>query len=217
MAESLFNSEFSKTVREAVLQTRFFEGMKNNSLSPDEYGGYMVQDVAFTYDSIDALNTAAKSSESSPEFVKYYKNRVRAYTRFCGRFCEKVWRLKNSQSVMLNAAVTDYVDARKKLAETNPEYLCINLLAGELLLPWVAKTIDSSVPKTHLYRAWVDNNNRHYHTTERFVNKMFSDISNDEKETCQGIFNMALILELNFFRSACGEVALEYDDFKIKN
>ena len=210
ISQLLFNSAFSKKVRDAVLETKFFKGMINNSLSPDKYGGYMVQDGAFTYGSINALNIAAARMQGKPppDFSLYYRGRAEAYSRYNRRYTVPKWRLLSSESVFMGAAVATYVASRMELATEKPRYLCMSLLAGELLLPWVAKKIDPLVPENYVYRAWVDNNNNNYHTTADFVNRMFDE---SNMATYKEFFDHAMINELNFYRAACGEHVVSYE------
>ena len=207
ISQRLFNREFSQNVRQAVLETNFFNGMINNSLSPDEYGSYMVQDGAFTYGSINALNIAADRMQGEPDFSSYYRRRAEAYTRYNSRYTVPKWRLLSSENVFMGVAAATYVASRMELATENPKYLCMSLLAGELLLPWVAREIDDQVD--NVYRVWVVNNNNNYHTTAEFVNRMFHEADMD---TCQDIFNKAMMYELNFYRAACGQRVVSYDE-----
>lgn len=90
-AQSLFDDEFSVKVREAVLETLFFKRMINNTLSSEEYGGYMVQGAAFIYDAIKAFNLAAKDMQgkSPPDFALFYRGRSASFASYSSYFDSK--------------------------------------------------------------------------------------------------------------------------------
>ncbi|CAB4016354.1 Hypothetical predicted protein [Paramuricea clavata] len=208
-SESLFEDPFSVTVREAVLNTIFFQKMVNNTLTPEEYGGYMVQDAAFIFDYVTAFKMAATNmqDEQPRDFALFYRGRSESYTNYGSYFYQK-WNLKNSESVKMGPAVATYVEFAKNLAQRRAKYLSIGILPCDMLWPWVATQLNETVSQNNVYRSWVDDNLPHgISTTQSFVNKFFTK---DDKDNCQPIFNEGIINELNFFRSACGEDPVYY-------
>ena len=55
--------------------------MINNTLLPEEYGGYMVQDAAYIFDAIKAFDIAAESMQgkSPPDFALFYRGRSASF------------------------------------------------------------------------------------------------------------------------------------------
>jgi thiaminase/transcriptional activator TenA len=211
-AGSLFNSPFSRRVREAVLETAFFKKMMNNTLSPEEYGGYMVQDAAYMFEGIKAFDVAAKNMEerSQPEFASFYRNRSACYKRLSRSYFTSKWKIQSPDCLILDPAASTYIAYEMGIAKKSPKYLAIAILPCEMLWPWLAAQIDRDVSSTNIYRSWVDRNLPTGHglsTTEKFVNKFFT--SRKETRNSVAIFNQAMINELNFFRSACGERPLD--------
>ena len=208
-AQSLFEDAFSVKVRKAVLETKFIKSMEENSLSPDQYCGFMLQDAAYVFHSIGAFNTAARNiqGKQAAYFASFYCERSESYSSY---FSSK-WKLQNAKSVIMGPAAATYVAFTKNLAKNKPKYLAIGILICKTLWPWVAQQIYSKVPKEGVYRKWVEDNIPSSYdpssTTQGFVNKYFSE---DDRNTCQAIFNEGIINELNFFRSACGEKLVDY-------
>ncbi|XP_028412868.1 uncharacterized protein LOC114535758 [Dendronephthya gigantea] len=209
-AQSLFEDPFSVNVRNAVLETKFFQGIIQNTLEPEQYGGYMVQDAAFVFDAVKAFDTAAENmrGEYPPDFALFYHGRSECFTSYASYFVSK-WKLFSASSILMGPAVGTYVAYQMKLAQTQPKNLAIGILPCEMLWPWVAAQIDPQVPEKNVYRSWVDDNlDNGYSGAQTFANKFFSE---GDKDASQIIFNEGIINELNFFRSACGEDPVDYD------
>ncbi|XP_028412847.1 uncharacterized protein LOC114535738 [Dendronephthya gigantea] len=214
-AQSLFEDSFSVNVRNAVLETKFFRGIINNTLEPEQYGGYMVQDAAFVFDAVKAFDTAAENmqGEQPPDFALFYRGRSESFTSYSSYFVSE-WNLFSTSSIFMGPAVGTYVAFQMKLAQTQPKNLAIGILPCDMLWPWVAGQIDNQVEKTNVYRSWVDDNlGDGSSSAQTFANKFFTE---GDKDASQKIFNEGIINELNFFRSACGEDPVDYD-FGYKN
>ena len=209
-AQSLFSDPFSVKVRNAVLNTKFFKKIIKGTLSPDDYGGYMVQDAAYIFDAIEAFDHAAKSmvGEHPPDFSLFYRGQSASYTQYSNEFVSK-WKLKSAKSVVMGPAAATYVAYEMNLAQTNPKHLSIGNLPCDMLWPWVAEEIKDQVSKTNPYHVWVEANlSEDSSSTQKFVNKFFNP---EDKVACQAIFNEGIINELNFFRAACDEKPVDYN------
>ena len=215
LSETLFEDPFSKKVCEAVLKTKFFKGIVDNTLAPEDYGRYMVQNASYIFAVIKCFQTAAAKMQCSstypPDYSLFYRGRATRYEKYSSDYFVSKWNLKSGESVIMDPAAATYTAFLVKLAETDPRYLAIGFLPCPMLWSWIAAKIDPEVPKEHVYRSWVDNNLRSSKSsTQQFVDKFFSVPTEEEKEKCQEIFNEALINELNFFLSACDEKTVDY-------
>lgn len=209
-AQSLFDDNFSINVRQAVLNTLFFQRMINNTLSPEEYSGYMFQDAVYICDAINALNLAEKNmqSKSLPDFALFYRGRSEKYKSYHSSYFDSKWKITDPKSVKMDPAAATYVAYEMKLAEHNPKFLAIAILPCEMLWPWVAEQINGKVSKTNAYRSWVDNIlGAVSYSAQTFTNKFFA---REDKAASQAIFNEGIINELNFFRAACDETPVDY-------
>ena len=209
-AQSLFEDPFSVQVRQAVLETQFFQRIINNTLAPEQYGGYMVQDAAYVFDAVKAFDFAAENMQGKhpPDFALFYRGRSASFTSYATYFVSK-WKLQNTKSIIMGPAAATYVAYEMKLAKNQPKYLSIGILPCDMLWPWVAEQINDQVPKTHVYRSWVDGNlSDGSSSAQTFANKFFTA---EDKDASQPIFNEGIINELNFFRSACGEEPVGYE------
>ena len=98
----MFENPFSRKVRDAVLKTQFFQKIINNTLAPEEYGGYMVQDAAYIYDAVKAFDTAAENMQNKqpPDFALFYRGRSASFTSYVSYFVSE-WKLKNEESIVM--------------------------------------------------------------------------------------------------------------------
>ncbi|CAB4003239.1 Hypothetical predicted protein, partial [Paramuricea clavata] len=171
-SKSLFEDPFSVKVRNAVLDTLFFQKMVANTLAPEEYGRYMIQDAAFLFDYVTAFDIAAENTQNEypRDFALFYRGRSKSYTSHSSCFYKK-WNLKNSESVKMGPAVATYVAFAMNLVRRKAKYLSIGILPCDMLWPWVATQLNESVSGNNVYRSWVDDNLRYgISTTQSFVN-----------------------------------------------
>ena len=169
----------------------------------------MVQDAAYIYEAIKAFDLAAKNMQgkSPPDFALFYRGRSASFASYSSYFSSK-WKIQNTLSVNIGPAAATYVAYEMKLAQSQPKFLVIGILPCDMLWPWVAEQINDLVPKTNVYRSWVDDNlGDGSSSAQRFANKFFTK---QERHVAQAIFNEGIINELNFFRAACDEKPVDY-------
>ena len=211
-AHDLFENDVSQAIREAVLKTEFFQGMVKNDLSPTHFGGYMVQDGAFCYGLVEAFETAASKAQS-PAFAQYYKQMASTYKGINAFYFKRSLHLQSADGVFLSPAAAKFVGFELNLASSDHQYLSIGTLAGRMLWPWVATQINDAVPAGGLYRPWVDFYLPPSHMTPSAIDFANRQAAAFDKAKSQDIFNEAMLHELNFFLSACGEEQVTLEHF----
>lgn len=190
--------------------------MVDGTLSPQLYGGYMVQDAAFCFESVEAFDTAAVNAQENStipnDFALLYRSHSSSYRGYNQDFV-KEWKLKDSSSVVLGPAAAMYVGFNSTLAKQYPKNLSIGILPCSMLWPWIANELINTVVPTSVYMEWFHSNigDGSPSSAQVFADKFFS-IETD-KEKCQPIFNEGMINELNFFLSACNEQLVDYSTY----
>ena len=180
--------------------------MASGTLDPDVYGGYMVQDVAYCFNAVEAFDHAAKQMQlhERHEFSLLYRVQSESYKQYNQEFV-KTWRLKNTDSVAMGPAADTYVGYESALSRKHPKFLAIAMLPCTMLWRWIAGELIASVDQKNPYYKWFKDDKRdpgHKSQMEKFVDSFFRP---EEKKQSLKIFHEGMINELNFFRNACGE------------
>lgn len=187
------------------------------TLKPKEYGGYMVQDTAYLFHAVKALELAAKQMErQNPLFAHFYMLQAEKYNTYYKAIL-KTWRLEDVGNVALGPAAKTYVLYQSVLSQEDPRYLSIALLPCTMLWPEMARQLIKSVEKTSPYGDWFEENIRqpeYQGSLEKFVDKHFTHFNpiDLEGEKAGRIFCEGMLNELNFFREACGESLYSLDE-----
>lgn len=215
-SQDLFNSEGSKKVRNTVLNLPFFQGMVKGTLHPEIYGGYMVQDAAYCFQAVKSYETAAETCQQngSPAFALLLRVYLEKFKSYNQEFVQ-TWKLKNSESVEMGPAAAMYAGYEASLSRQDPGFLPIAMLPCQMLWPWIAGELITSVKEDNPYYVWFDSNKPHpsgkKSTVEKFVDFFFKP---GDKGKAQKIFLEGMVNELNFFSDACGGRLYYYSDFQ---
>ena len=213
-SQDLFNNEEIVKIRNAVIETEFIQGMVSGTLNPKCYGGYMhmVQDAAYCFDAVVALDTAAKEMQNRarPDFSLLYRIQSKLLKEYNQDFV-KTLHLKSNNSVVMGPAADMYTGYEATVSRQRSKFLTIAMLPCMMLWPWIAKELISKVDKkNNPSYFWFDENNIEDHDLEKFVDSHFSP---EEKEEALDVFRDGIINELNFFRDACNESLFYYSSF----
>ena len=211
-SKDLFDNEEIVKIRNAVIETKFFEGMVSGTLNPECYGGYMVQDAAYCFDAVVALDAAAKEmqNQARPDFSLLYRIQSKLLKEYNQHFV-KTLHLKGKDSVVMGPAADMYTGYEATVSRQRPKFLAVAMLPCMMLWPWIAKKLIRNVDKKkNPYYFWFHDNNIEDHDLEKFVDSHFSS---EEKEEALVIFRDGMINELNFFRDACNESLFYYSSF----
>lgn len=211
-SKGLFSESLNVQIIQSATGTKFMQGMVRGTLHPKEYGGYMVQDIAYLFHAVKALQLAAKQIErQNPIFGHFYMTQAEKYNKYY-QVLLKTWRLDDAESVALGTAAKTYVLYQSVLSQEDPRYLSIAMLPCTMLWRHMARELIGKVEKTSLYIDWFNENFNedpdYQGSLERFVDKHFTP---HELKKANSIFCEGMLNELNFFREACGEDLLTLD------
>ena len=182
------------------------------TLNPKEYGAYMVQDTAYLFHAVKALQLAAEKIElQNPIFAHFYMLQAEKYNQYYEAML-KTWRLQDIGNVALGPAAKTYILYQSVLSQKEPRYLPIAMLPCTMLWPQMARELGGSLAKTSPYGDWFKENMRapeYRSSLEKFVDTHFQPI---EEKKASRIFCEGMLNELNFFREACGEDLYSLDE-----
>ena len=202
-SQGLFNDKEVVKIRDAAIATKFIQGMVLGTLNPKQYGGFMVQDAAYCFAAVEAVDNAAKEMQHQGmlEFSSLYQEQSKLLKEYNEDFV-KTWHLKNAESIVMGRAADKYVKYEDDVSRQRPKFLAIAMLPCIMLWPWIANQLISHVKENNPYYFWFEENKIEEGDLKTFVDSHFSP---EEKEEALDIFRDGMINELNFFRDACNE------------
>lgn len=210
LSKDLFEkTEFSKTIRDYALDTKFIKGMTEASLRPTQFGSYMIQDTAYLANAVKMYSEAAPKmeKEGKPDFALFYRKQALKYEGYYKEFL-KTWNLESAEAVRVGPAFQTYMAYQQNVVENHPEYLPVAMLPCTMLWPWmVGSLITGTVNEQNLYyKDWFEPNKPRQSgqpsSTEEFVdkNKAAFDENVAHEIFCEGMVN-----EVNAFREVVNE------------
>ena len=201
----------SEDLAMAALESDFIQGIGNGTLKPNAYGQYSVQDVAYCHYGLDDWRRAAARA-THPELKAFAEARVKSWVKYTKETSD-AWHIQDPSAVMLCAAAQDYADFESEVARNyDPIYAAVVMTPCDRLWSWLAKQLAPDAGPTNLYTFWIKENTddsgaRHL---ERIIDAN-ADLM--DESTALEVFRRAMLGEVNFFRSACGQPA--WDVFEI--
>ncbi|KAL9989127.1 hypothetical protein ACROYT_G003640 [Oculina patagonica] len=213
-SKKLFEIALRLELPERALNTKFVQGMAEGLLLPSEFGGFMVQDIAYLAHVAKMYEEAAKKMEEQGknDFALFFLGRQQRYGDDLRQSLE-TWRLESDACVKKGLAVEMYMGYQRKVVKEYPKYLPIATLPCSMLWPWIAGNLIGKVDKQNpYYKEWFLMNLRQpgqIGKTEKFVDDNFNE---EDEETALNLFCQGLMMEANFFREAGGEGLIMFDD-----
>ncbi len=201
----------SQDLAQAALESDYIQGIAKGTLKPDAYGQYSVQDVAYCHHGLEDWRTAAARA-THPAFKAFAQARVESWVKYT-KETYSAWHIEDPSAVTLCDAAQAYADFESEVARTyDPIYAAVVMTPCDRLWSWLAQQLAPEATPTNLYTFWIKENTgdsgaRHL---ERII-----DANADllDESTALEVFRRAMLGEVNFFRSACGQPA--WDVFEI--
>lgn len=193
----------SQDLARAALESDYIQGIGNGTLKPNAYGQYSVQDVAYCHYGLDDWRTAAARA-THPAFKAFAEARVKSWVKYT-KETYTAWHIQDPSAVKLCAAAQDYADFESEVARNyDPIYAAVVMTPCDRLWSWLAQQLAPDSAPTNLYTFWIKENTddsgaRHL---ERIIDAN-ADLL-DESMALE-VFRRAMLGEVNFFRSACGQ------------
>ena len=182
--------------------------MFKGTLNPAINDGYMVEDAAYCFNAVGALDYAAQQmqEQGETEFSLLYRVLSKEFKGYNQDFVQH-WKLKSSESVVMGPAAEMYVGFESAVSRNDAKFLCIAMLPCTMLWPWIADEFIGKVnSEKNPYYCWFEDNKPdpdHKGHLEPFVDHFFKRPEDEEKSL--DIFHQGLVNELNLFRDACGK------------
>ena len=198
--------EGSQDLAQAAFESEYIQGIKKGSLDPNLYGQYSVQDVAYCHYGLDDWRCAAARA-IHPEMKHFAQARIKSWTTYAQE-TYKAWHIADPKAIRLSAAAQAYADFESEVARTyEPVYAAVVMTPCDRLWSWLAHELASAKMETNLYNFWIEENTDDSGALhlERFINANANSL--DESKAL-AVFRRAMLGEVNFFRSACGQSPL---------
>lgn len=148
--------EANKEIAEKTLHTRFIQGIKNGTLSPDMYGSFTVLDSYYCYNaaySFRIASTKAKDQGMS-DLLSILSYLTYRYEKFNMSFL-KLWHIANISDITPTNLWQAYVMHEREVAENeHPIYTLVSMLPCYHLWYWLS---DQLMPysENNLYGSWI--------------------------------------------------------------
>ena len=151
-SQGLFNDKEVVKIRDAAIATKFIQGMVLGALNPKQYGGFMVQDAAYCFAAVEAVDNAAREMQHQGmrEFSSLYQEQSKLLKEYNEDFV-KTWHLKNAESIVMGPAADKYVKYEDDVSRQRPKFLAIAMLPCIMLWPWIANQLIGHVEKNSTY------------------------------------------------------------------
>ncbi len=193
----------SQDLARAALESDYIQGIGKGTLKPDAYGQYSVQDVAYCHYGLEDWRAAADRATHAG-LKTFAEARVKSWVKSTKEIFD-AWHIQDPSAVKLCAAAQDYADFESEVARTyDPIYAAVVMTPCDRLWSWLAQQLAPDAVPTNLYTFWIKENTgdsgaRHL---ERII-----DANADllDESTALEVFRRAMLGEVNFFRSACGQ------------
>lgn len=211
-SQRLFNDEDiqSPTIREKTIESDFIQGMASGTLNANYYGAYMVQDLAYLYNAVNAFNNAAEVTGQS-DFEQFYRNKSSEWDSDYLVPMLEDWHLVNTENVQPSTEAREYMSFLITVSQEKPEYLAIAMLPCTMLWRWMADELYDSVPQGSAYYHWFEENKSpepgYQGSLEIFVDEHFT--TEQEYEEAKPIFCQAMVGECDFFHEGGGQSRCE--------
>lgn len=196
----------SLVIRNLTKESAFIQGMVSATLNANYYGAYMVQDIAYLRNAVNAFNSAAAKmrDQGQSEFEQFYRNESSVWeSRYLAPMLT-AWHLENTQNVQPGTAAQAYMSFLTNVSQQHAKYLAIAMLPCTMLWRWMADELFPLVQVNSAYYSWFNENKSsrpgYRGRLEIFVDQKFR--SQEEYQKAKVFFCQAMVSELNFFRES---------------
>ena len=208
----------SQDIANEALNSTFVQGIKEGTLSPDQYGHYSIQDCAYCHHGQNDYKEAADraTTEGFDQLAAFCVARYDSYASYTKSLL-KGWHLSNVEALTPGPAAQAYIDFESMVAKTlHPIYIIVAMLPCDQLWPWLGTTLaaekkEQKIPP-NCYDFWITENDGQWggsYRLDNFLNAWFAaypDVYDEALATW--VMQSCMTCEVNFFRGACGQKLL---------
>ncbi|XP_052799156.1 uncharacterized protein LOC128230756 [Mya arenaria] len=123
-----------------ALQSGFVQGIRNATLDPESFRGFMLQDSVFCYEA--SKNIAIAESNTTDPFIKQFlQEQFQAYQDYYQALFN-TWHIENVSGIKLGQACSAYIAHEHEVAmHYNSVYFVVALIPCAKLWPWIGQQI----------------------------------------------------------------------------
>ena len=190
--------------QQQALNSNLIYGVTESCLNPSEFGGYMIDDSVYSFESMKSLKIAAERSHSNKTLQKFLKSEEELWKGSL-EWLHDVWHIKNTQGIKVGEAASNYMSHIRNVADKeDPAYTILALIPGVKLWPWLGEQIGSGTRDFGVYTSWVeesfDPNTVDYHAYQDHVEWAYQHGKITANRALE-IFASSMENEVKFFNS----------------
>ncbi|KAL3888150.1 hypothetical protein ACJMK2_000530 [Sinanodonta woodiana] len=199
LSEFLWRSTQSQ--QDDALQSKFIQGLRCGNLDPTYFGGFMVQDSIYCYNSKGSIDKAAGKT-TCPIFKAFLEKKSDSYKKYYEELFN-LWHIRDPNGIELSKACEEYAALERNVAELmGPLYLVVALIPCYKLWPWLGKQLLDSPHNFGVYESWVkanlDPTYDGYKKLEQLIDDAFL-VGAIDKEQALSVYQGCMTGEAQFF------------------
>ncbi|MEM7116428.1 MAG: TenA family transcriptional regulator [Chloroflexota bacterium] len=198
----------SQDLAQEALATKYIQGIKSGLLDPNAYGQYSVQDVVYCHNGVTDWQAVASRATRS-EVQEFANARVLSWQKYAAETYGD-WHISDPSAVTLSTAAQTYADFESKVAHTyDPLYAVVVMIPCDRLWYWLATQLKGEAATPNTYQFWIDGNSAGDNGAAKMEAVVDSHATDIDQAQALTVYRTAMLGEVNFFRSACGQKLLE--------
>lgn len=147
--------------QQEALHSGFIQGLKDVSLDPQAFGGFMTQDSKFCCEATKSIKKAASKAETTL-VRQFLEKKAKSYWSYSNDLCN-TWHIANeggnADGIILGKACQAYVDHESYVAENLKSiYFIVAMIPCAKLWPWLGGEIGADMNTFGVYTDWVNEN-----------------------------------------------------------
>lgn len=148
--------EETEEYQKEALNSNLIHGIREECLDPSQFGGYMVDDSVYSYESMISLTIAADRADRNKTLQNFLRSEAELW-RESLEWLHKVWHIKDTRGITVGEAAGKYMSHIRRVADKeDPAYTILALIPGVKLWPWLGQQIGSGSRDFGVYTSWVE-------------------------------------------------------------
>ncbi|XP_063679777.1 uncharacterized protein LOC134815194 [Bolinopsis microptera] len=150
--------EQTAAYQQQALNSSLIYGMRARCLDPSEFGGYMLDDTLYCYETSLSLKKAGDRSNDNTTLKEHMESTADSWEEYW-EWLKDIWHVENAGGIKMGEAGQAYVDHIRNVSEhESPVYTILALTPCAKLWPWLGKQIGSGSNDFGVYTSWVEEN-----------------------------------------------------------
>ncbi|XP_069136619.1 uncharacterized protein [Argopecten irradians] len=140
--------------RDKVLEASFVKGIKDGSLDPIAFGGFVIQDCIYLYEQYKCIEVAKEATKDA-DLKKILTKLMEKYKGYY-EAAFKLWHIDNPSTIKLGPACQKYVEYMRKASTMDTIYFLVSMTPCMSLWAWLGQEIKRT--NHGVYTQWVNSN-----------------------------------------------------------